>query len=83
MTLDEIDDYKFFSQLYNKFPKEGVLDILDAYQCLEENPEIAKINKMVIQKDLDKSVKEKISKFYEDNKEKILNLKRNIYLESN
>ena len=82
MTLDEINDYKFFSQLYNMFPKEGVIDILDAYQCLEQNPQIAKINKMVIQKDLDQDVKERISKFYEDNKDKILNLKKNVYSET-
>ena len=81
MTLDEIDDYKFFSELYNKFPKDEVIDLLDAYRCLEKNPEIANVNKNVIQKDLDKSIKRKISKFYKDNKSKILNLKKKIYLD--
>jgi hypothetical protein len=80
MTLDEIDDYKFFSELYNKFPKDEVIDLLDAYHCLEKNPQIANVNKNVIQRDLDESVKKRISKFYKNNKSKILNLKKKIYL---
>lgn len=80
MTLDEIDDYRFFSELYNKFPKDEVLDLLEAYRCLEKNPEIANINKHVTQRDLDEIAKKRISKFYTDNKSKILNLKKNIYL---
>jgi spore coat polysaccharide biosynthesis protein SpsF len=79
MTLDEIDDYKFFAQLYNKFPKEGEIELLDAYHCLQENPDIAAINNTVIQKDLDEHVKKRISKFYKENKDKILDLKNEIY----
>jgi spore coat polysaccharide biosynthesis protein SpsF len=80
MTLDEIDDYKFFNKLYNMFPKDSIIDLLDAYQCLQKNPEIVAINSAVVQKDLDMDTKKRISKFYEDNKDKILNLKRDIYL---
>lgn len=79
MTLDEINDYKFFTQLYNMFPKEGEIELLEAYHCLQKNPEIAAINNTVIQKDLDEYVKKRISKFYKDNKEKILDLKNKIY----
>ena len=79
MTLDEIDDYKFFNELYNMFPKDSVIDLLDAYQCLQKNPEIATINSAVVQRDLDEDVKKKISKFYEDNKDKILKIKNEIY----
>ncbi len=81
MTLDEINDYNFFVQLYEIFPKNSVIDVLDAYRCLQENPDIATINSMVIQKDLDDDTKERISKFYEENKDKILNLKKKIYSE--
>ena len=63
------------------FPKDGVIELLDAYQCLQENPEIAAINSMVVQRDLDEDVKKRISKFYEDNKDKILDLKKSIYSE--
>jgi spore coat polysaccharide biosynthesis protein SpsF len=81
MTLDEINDYKFFSKLYSKFPKDEVVDLLDAYQCLQRNPEIANINKDVVQRDLDESIKNRITKFYIDNKVKILNVKKDIYSE--
>ena len=81
MTLDEINDYKFFSQLYGAFPKEDVIDLLNAYRYLRENPNLANINKMVIQKDLDVDVKTRISKFYEQNKDRIIELKKNIYAE--
>ena len=80
MTLDEIDDYKFFTELYKGFDKDDVIDIIDAYLYLERNPDIANINKSVIQKDLDEEVKKKISKFYKKNKNKILDLKKKVYL---
>ncbi len=79
MTLDEISDYEFFSKLYSKFPKDEVIDLLSAYRCLERNPEITSINSNVIQRDLEESAKNRINKFYEKNKDKILNLKKNIY----
>ncbi len=79
MTLDEMDDYKFFNKLYNKFPKEEVIDLLDAYQFLEKNPEIAKININVVQRDLDENIKNRINNFYKENKGKILDLKKKIY----
>ena len=79
MTLDEIDDYKFFAKLYKEFPKEGVIELLDAYEVLQELPEIATINAHVLQKDLDIEVKQRIALFYEQNKEKILNIKEDIY----
>ena len=81
MTLDEINDYEFFSKLYSKFPKDEVVDLLDAYRCLERNPEIANVNKNVFQRDLDESIKNRITKFYVDNKVKILDVKKNIYSE--
>jgi len=81
MTLDEINDYLFFTRLYNMFPKEGVIDVLDAYHCLQKNPDIAAINNMVVQRDLDENVKKRISKFYEENIDKIIELKNQIYSE--
>ena len=79
MTLDEINDYKFFAQLYSMFPKEGEIELLEAYRCLQKNPEMATINSSVIQKEMDDAVKKRISRFYEDNKDKILTLKKAIY----
>ena len=42
---------------------------------------MANINKMVIQRDLNEVVKNRIFKFYKDNKNKILKLKKKIYAE--
>jgi len=81
MTLDEPDDYEFFTQLYNMFSKDDVIDVLDVYLCLEENPDMADINSSVVQKDLDEDIKKRISRFYENNKDRILDLKRKIYSE--
>lgn len=81
MTLDEVNDYQFFQKLYSMFPKDEVIDVIEAYRCLEENPDMAAINNMVIQKDLDEGVKKRISKFFEDNKKAILDLKKSVYLQ--
>ncbi len=81
MTLDEYDDYRFFKALYNKFPAGSVLDVLDAYDVLDSNPGIARLNKHVKQLDLSKDVKEKIDDYYKSNKGKILKIKETIYSE--
>lgn len=80
ITLDEIEDYKLFSEIYSHFSKDSVIDILDAYKFLKQNPKISVLNNNVIQKDLDKNVKKRIFEFYNDNKDQILDIKRNIYL---
>lgn len=79
MTLDEIDDYKFFCELYRLFPKESVINILDAFDRLDKYPEISKLNKSVKQRDLDENIKKRISKFYIENLNKILKIKKDIY----
>lgn len=79
MTLDVIEDYRFFSEIYNRFKKNKVLDLLEVYNFLKKNPEIANINKDIIQRDLDKKIKTRINKFYKDNKKKIMNIKKKIY----
>jgi len=81
MTLDEMNDYRFFSKLYNLFPRDGVIELLDAYDCLYHHPEIVAVNNMVVQRDLEDEVKDRISKFYKKNKDKILKLKNSIYLQ--
>ena len=57
ITLDEIEDYKLFSEIYSHFPKDCVVDILDVYKFLKQNPKLSVLNNNVIQKDLDKNVK--------------------------
>lgn len=79
ITLDEINDYKFLSKIYKAFPKDRVLNILEVYKFLLTNPKINSINDNVIQRDLDKKIKKRITKFYLDNRKRILNIKKKIY----
>ena len=79
MTLDEIDDYNFFKEIYNMYPINKVIDVLDVFKILRKNPELLDLNKTVKQRDLDNKIKIRISRFYEENKVKILKLKEQIY----
>ena len=79
LTIDETTDYHLFKELYNFFPKDAVIDVLDAFKFLKKNPQISSINNMVKQRDLDEEIKCRISHFYLKNKKKILNIKYNIY----
>lgn len=79
MTLDEINDYKFFEKIFNNFKKEDVIDLLDAYKYLKKNPHVADINSKVIQRALNKDAKNRISKFYKKNKNKVKDFKKYVY----
>jgi len=79
LTLDEKDDYLFFKTLYSQFDKDNVIDILDAYQYLDNNPQVAQINTNVKQRDLDEETKKKIDEHYMKNRAKILKIKEIIY----
>lgn len=79
LTLDEKDDYLFFKTLYSQFDKDKVIDILDAYQYLDNNPQVAQINTNVKQRDLDEETKKKIDEHYMKNRAKILKIKEIIY----
>lgn len=79
LTLDEIDDYNLISLIYKNFPKDDVINILDVYKFLEQNPQVAFINKDVIQRDLDFETKLRISNLYKTNIENIIKIKKSIY----
>ncbi len=79
LTLDEVKDYELFKKIYKNFPADEVIDILEVFSFLKKNPKIPLINNMVIQRDLDKKIKRKISEFYLNNQDMILNIKKNIY----
>jgi spore coat polysaccharide biosynthesis protein SpsF len=78
LTLDEFDDFRLFKALYNKFSKDAVIDVLDAYDMLDANPDIGEINKHVAQRDLDEEVKIEIDDYFKKNREKILEIKEEI-----
>ena len=79
LTLDEFDDYRLFKALYNKFSKDAVIDVLDAYDVLDSNPDIASMNTHVVQRDLDEGVKIAIDDYYIKNREEILKIKKGVY----
>ena len=61
------------------YPINKIIDVLDVFKILRKNPELLDLNKTVKQRDLDNKIKIRISKFYEENKDKILNIKKKIY----
>lgn len=81
LTLDEPADYELLRQIYNAIPAE-VPDILDVYQFLRQNPEIAQINQHVRQFSLSEEHIRKIRTHVEENQESILGLKNKIYNET-
>ena len=48
MTLDEGDDYKVFTSIYDNFKSDEVIDILKVYEYLDNNSKVYKINSKVI-----------------------------------
>lgn len=79
LTLDEVDDYRLFKALYNKFPKDAVVDILDAYDVLDANPDIVGMNNHVKQLDIDEDIKKAIDGYYKKNRKNILKIKEEMY----
>lgn len=78
LTLDEFDDFRLFKELYNKFPKDAVVDVLDAYGLLDSNSDIASMNRHVVQRDLDEEIKIEIDDYFKQNRGKILEIKEEI-----
>jgi len=79
LTLDEQDDYKVINAVYNNFVSDKVIDVLEAYDFLNNNPKIARVNNHVIQKELDKSTLSKIESFFKKNRHQILKIRLGIY----
>ena len=79
LTLDEEDDYKVFNLIYENFESDAMIDVLEAYEFLDMNPNVYKINTGVIQKLLSKSTLSKIDDHFSKEKSKILNVKSDIY----
>ena len=79
LTLDEEDDYKVINAIYENFPKNGVLDILNVYDYLDQNLDVSSLNGHVIQKELDKNTVIKIDNYYILNHNSIFSIKNEIY----
>jgi len=70
-----VTEEEMFKNLYNRFRKDQVPDLLDAYEILDSNPQIPKINQHVVQLDLDKNIKQSIDEYYKKNREQIIQIK--------
>ena len=79
MTLDYMEDYLVFRHIFQSFEWGEVVDILDVYDLLKDNPEINKINAGINQLDLADTTKQRIEVFFEQNHTKILEIKNRIY----
>jgi spore coat polysaccharide biosynthesis protein SpsF len=79
LTLDEYDDYHLFRALFQQFAKDEVIDLVAAYEYLDAHPDVATLNSNVVQRELDKVVKQRIDEYYSKHKKEIIDLKNTIY----
>lgn len=79
LTLDYEEDYRLINHLYTHIPFDEVLSLIDVVEYLEKNPGVKLINRHCKQASLPVEVKNKINEFYENNHEKIMQIKKEIY----
>ena len=79
LTLDYEQDYQLMNAIYNHYKSDDVLHLLDVIQFLEAHEELLEINKNCIQRQLDERLQHKINQTFEQNLEKILEMKNQIY----
>tara|TARA_B100000315_G_C14514591_1_gene558574 strand:- start:586 stop:1359 length:774 start_codon:yes stop_codon:yes gene_type:complete len=64
LTLDEKNDYKLLSTIYENLWKSKPLELLEVLLWLDNNPEIARINRTVKHKQLNRDIQEKKRKHW-------------------
>lgn len=79
LTNDYPEDFLFMTNIFSHFPYKSLPSLERVLQLLEEKPDILEINKHCKQKAIEEIVFQRIDKFYLENKESILQLKRSIY----
>jgi len=79
LTLDYPQDYDLLNHLYSNINYNKTLPLIKAIKYLDNNPNIAKINTKCIQLRLDEKTIEKIDINFKENKEKILEIKKEFY----
>lgn len=79
LTIDYPEDYELIDHIYKHFKDNEIVDLYKVMQYINDHPEVKKINANRTQTELPQQVKNKINNFFQNNKEKILELKRDIY----
>jgi len=79
LTLDYPEDYQLVNLLYATIPFKTTLKLEKVVEYLDKHPEIAAINQLCVQLDLDPKVKVQIDKNYREHFQEIKKLKQDIY----
>lgn len=79
LTLDYLEDYQLLNHLYVTIPFKTILPLQKAVEYLDKHTEIAAINKLCVQLDLDPHIKGQINTNYKEHFQEIKKLKQEIY----
>jgi spore coat polysaccharide biosynthesis protein SpsF len=79
LTLDYPEDYKLLNYLYTTVPFKTTLKLEKVVEYLDKHPEIAAINSLCIQLELDKKLKDQIDKNYQEHFQEIKKIKQEVY----
>jgi spore coat polysaccharide biosynthesis protein SpsF len=79
ITLDESEDYELIHQIFEKFPKDYLIEESDIRNIIKKHPYLREINSGVVQRQLDQKTIDRIDRFFTENKEDIVKLKNKIY----
>ena len=80
LTLDYPEDYELISKIYSNVIFDKYLNLQDVINYLDNNPQLAQINRNCVQLDLEKRVKEEIDRVYEENLKEIKRIREEINL---
>ena len=64
--------------IYDNYPEQEVIDLLSAYDFLDNNPQLSTVNEKVVQKELDPEIVRKIDDYYLSKREQILNQRESL-----
>jgi spore coat polysaccharide biosynthesis protein SpsF len=79
LTLDYTEDYQLLNHLYTTIPFNTTLPLQKVIEYLDKHPEIAAMNKVCVQLDLDPKIKEQINTNYSEHFNEIKKLKEDVY----
>ncbi len=79
ITSDYIEDYQFISKIYSHFPADYCPSYEEIFYIIKEKPELLKIHENRVQASLPKEFVEKVDKYFEENHDEIVALKKELY----